>query len=103
MRRNVRNIRHSENRLMRNCNINRRNIRRRFESVSLGEALYNEVTKDLNALEELAQKRFEDICKNEYHYKRVSGHIAVEDGVKRMMAIRCYAFTCSTKKVGTCT
>ena len=76
--RNLRRTR-SENRLMLNCNRKRRNIRR-FESVSLGEALYNEVTKDLNALEELVQKRFEDICKNEYHYKRVSGHIAVEDG-----------------------
>ena len=102
MRRNVRNLRHSENRLMLNCNRKRRNIRR-FESVSLGEVLYNEVTKDLNALEESVQKRFEDICKNEYHYKRVSGQIAVEDGVKRMMATRCYAFTCSTKKVGTYT
>lgn len=45
---------------MRNCNISRRNIRR-FESVSLGEALYNEVTKDLNDLEERVQNRFEDV------------------------------------------
>ena len=79
IRRNVRNLRHSENRLMLNCNRKRRNIRR-FESVSLGEALYNEVTRDLSALEERVQKRFEDICKNEYHYKRVNGNIAVEDG-----------------------
>lgn len=54
MRNNMRNLRrtHSGNRLMLNCNRKRRNIRR-FENVSLGEALYNEVTKDLNALEEL--------------------------------------------------
>ena len=78
IRRNVRNLRHSGNRLMRNCNINRRNIRRRFESVSLGEELYNEVTRDLSALEERVQKHFEDVCKNEYHYKRVNGQIAVE-------------------------
>lgn len=64
IRRNVRNLRHSGNRLMLNCNRKRRNIRR-FESVSLGEELYNEVTKDLNDLEERVQKRFEDICKNE--------------------------------------
>ena len=64
IRRNVRNIRRSENRLMRNCNKNRRNIRRRFENVSL------------------AEERFEEICKNEYHYNRVNGHIAVEDGLE---------------------
>ena len=80
--RNVRNIRRSENRLMRNCNKNRRNIRRRFENVSLGEELYNEITRDLNAFEERVQKRFEEICKTEYHYKRVDGHIAVEDGLE---------------------
>ena len=84
LRRNVRNIRRSENRLMRNCNINinRRNIRRRFENVSLGEELYNEITEDLNAFEERAQTHFEETCKNEYHYKRVNGHIAVEDGLE---------------------
>ena len=51
MRNNMRNLRRtrSENRLMLNCNRKRRNIRR-FESVSLGEALYNEVTRDLSAL-----------------------------------------------------
>lgn len=59
-----------------------RSIRRRFESVSLGEELYNEITRDLNAFEERVQKRFEEICKNEYHYKRVNGHIAVEDGLE---------------------
>lgn len=79
IRRNLRNLRHSENRLTLNRHINRRNIRR-FESASLGEDLYNEVTSDLSALEERVQKRFEDICKNEYHYTRVNGQIAVEDG-----------------------
>lgn len=57
IRRNLRNLRHSENRLMLNRHINRRNIRR-FESASLGEDLYNEVTSDLSALEERVQKRF---------------------------------------------
>lgn len=54
----------------------------RFESTNFGEELYNETTKDLSAFEDHVQKRFVEICKTEYHYKRVSAHVVVEDGLE---------------------
>lgn len=60
----------------------RRNMRYRFESANSGEDLYNEITNDLSSLEEKIQKRFVSICKSQYHYKRVSARIAVEDGLE---------------------
>ena len=68
--------------LKRRYESNRRNTRYRFESAISGEDLYNEITNDLASLEESIQKRFVSICKNQYHYKRVSAHIAVEDGLE---------------------
>ena len=60
----------------------RRNMRYRFESTNSGEDLYNEITNDLSSLEEKIQKRFVSICKSQYHYKRVSARVAVEDGLE---------------------
>ena len=60
----------------------RRNMRYRFESANSGEDLYNDITNDLTSFEESVQKRFVSICKSKYHYKRVSAHIAVEDGLE---------------------
>lgn len=60
----------------------RRNMHYRFESANSGEDLYNEITDDLNSLEESIQDRFEDICKSKYNYIRVSARIAVEDGIE---------------------
>ena len=68
--------------LKRRYESNRRNTRYRFESAISGEDLYNEITNDLASLEESIQKRFVSICKNQYHYKRVSARIAVEDGLE---------------------
>ena len=68
--------------LKRRYESNRRNMRYRFESASSGEDLYNEITNDLTSLEESIQKRFVSICKSQYHYKRVSARIAVEDGLE---------------------
>ena len=68
--------------LKRRYESNRRNMHYRFESASLGEDLYNEITNDLTSLEESIQKRFASICKSKYHYKRVSARIAVEDGLE---------------------
>ena len=60
----------------------RRNTHYHFESTNSGEDLYNEISDDLTSLEESIQDRFEDICKSKYHYKHVSAHIAVEDGLE---------------------
>ena len=60
----------------------RRNMRYHFESANSGEDLYNDITNDLTSFEESVQKRFVSICKSKYHYKRVSAHIAVEDGLE---------------------
>ena len=68
--------------LKRRYESNRRNMRYRFESASSGEDLYNEITNDLASFEEKIQKRFVSICKSQYHYKRVSARIAVEDGLE---------------------
>ena len=68
--------------LKRRYESNRRNMRYRFESANSGEDLYNEITNDLASFEEKIQKRFVSICKSQYHYKRVSARIAVEDGLE---------------------